>query len=136
MKKLLPIKKNNAWFTYHVLLWKKFLLYLFVGIFLAPCSFFFHGRFSYCHKILRRRCCRGPKSFSVCTNTGCMCKQSYSSACRKIITGHCEFNLWSLYLTFKIQYQTHQKWTSTIKDGHQSAKTQSIGEVVYELNTK
>ena len=49
----------------------------------------------------------------------CMCKQSYTSAWRKI-TGHFKFDVSTLYLIFKILYK--------------STKTRSIGEVVCELN--
>ena len=125
------------------ILWKKkyvvFLLYWFVDICLLQCSCssilgfsnFLANVFNYCHKMLfffsffffkKRRFCRNPKSFSVSSKIKCMCKQSYSSAWQKITTGHCEFNVWPLYLIFKI-------WC-------QSTETQSIGEFKYELNTK
>ena len=65
---------------------------------------------------------QGCKSSSVCTNMNFMYKWSYSSVWQKIATGHCEFNVWTLYSIFKIQYQ--------------STKSQSISEVVCELNTK
>ena len=97
---LCSIFKKNMLYFYCICSWK-----------LVPTIFIFHGRFlivsffwegvSYCQKVLRLRCCRGPKSSWVCTNLNCMCKQSYSSASQKITTGHCEFNVWPLYLIFE-----------------------------------
>ena len=106
-----------------------FLLYLFVGIWLLQYSFSFFADFlavffervSYCHKMLRLSC-RGPKSCSVWTSMNCKGKKAYSSAWQKVTTSNCEFNVWLIYLNFKIRYQ--------------STKTWSIGEALYELNTK
>ena len=91
LKKLLWIK-INAWFTWHErkknLFWKKknfhavFLRYLFVGICLPQCSFFFLAYFStvlwkgvsyfFCHEMLHLRYCKGLKSSPVCTNMDCI----------------------------------------------------------------
>ena len=46
------------------------------------------------------------KSSLLCTNMNCMCKKSYSGAWQKVTTDHCEFNVWPLYLIFKIWYQS------------------------------
>ena len=102
------------------------LLYFFVGICLPQCSLpfladfwtFFLKGISYHHKMLCLRRCRVPTSFPLSTNMSCMCKQSHSSSWWKITTGHCNFNVWPLYLIFKI--------------GYHSTKTQTISEVAYE----
>ena len=86
------------------------------------CRIFTQFSVTYCHKVLRLRCCRGHKTSWPCANMNCMCRKSYSSAWPKITTGHCEFNAWLLYLFFKFWYQ--------------ATKTQSIGDVVHELTTK
>ena len=67
-------------------------------------SLFWKG-VSYCHKVLPLRCYKGPKTCQVCDNVNCICRQSYSSVWQKITTGHYEFNVWQLYLFFKIWYQ-------------------------------
>ena len=91
--------------------------------FISRFNFFFVRRVCYCHKMLRLRFCRGPKSSSVDTNLNFTCKQSYSGAWRKITTGYCELNLWPLnFKNFKIQYQSkrcdhsvkwHMNWTQS-----------------------
>ena len=91
------------------------------SIFFFFLSCFFSKGVSYCHKMLRLSC-RGPKSCPVWTSMNCMGKKTYSSAWQNTTTGNCEFNVWLIYLNFKIRYQ--------------SIKTWSIGEALYELNTK
>ena len=110
-------EKNHSCSSFDVFIHGNFSTTIF--FFLADSLTVFWKDVTHFHKKLCLRCYRCPKPSSIWTNINC--KQSCSSAWQKITINHCEFNIRSLYLIFKIWYQ--------------STKTRLEGDFVYELNT-